>query len=85
MGGKVPPFAAFVVEKLAFVQVVERLAVHVEIDDRFAAVDVNGMQIVQNAARQGARAAVRLENSNPAVCSSVLLALQSLDVVPSDR
>ena len=45
---------------------------------------LNNLQVVQNAARQGARAAVRLENSNAAVETAVLAALNELDVESHD-
>ena len=45
---------------------------------------VNSLQIIHNAARQGARAAVRLENSNAEVEATVLSSLgKSIDVDPS--
>jgi len=45
---------------------------------------VNNVQILHNAARQGARAAVRLENSNAEVRAAVLSSLDGvIDVDPS--
>ena len=45
---------------------------------------VNSLQILHNAARQGARAAVRLENSNAEVQAAVLASLsESIDVDPN--